>query len=146
VARPTALTPEVSRVICVAIRSGHYREVAAKRAGIHRDTLHTWERRGETGEEPYAEFSDAIKKAEAYAEAKLLRMIRKRFEGWQACAWVLERRFPQRWSGRVRSHVNDELDALTAKLKRSLDAETFAKVIDATREEAPSADAAPPRH
>jgi transposase len=115
-ARPTSLTPELARAICISLRNGSYREQAAACAGIHRNTLRNWLVRGEAGEEPFAGFLCALEKAEAIAERRLLSKIRRRADGWQALAWIMERRWPSRWSGRVRVTVSDHVDQLTAKL------------------------------
>lgn len=146
-ARPTSLTPEVQATICAAIERGHYREVAASLAGVTYRTLRNWEQRGETGEAPYAEFFHSLKNAEAIAEDNLLKQIANaapsmgKEQGadlWQARAWIMERRWPSRWSGRVRVTVNDELAAVLKRIEAKLDPETFAKVVDATREDAPA--------
>lgn len=155
--RPTLLTPEVQVAIVEAIRKGHYRETAANLAGITRRTISNWEQRGEAGEAPYAEFFLAIKRAEAEAEDALLDQIRTAQPAvsgpggagadlWQAKAWVMERRWPSRWGGRVRATVNDELAAVLRRIEAKLDPETFAKVVDATREDASSEGASEARH
>lgn len=146
-ARPTSLTPEVQETIIAAIRSGNYKATACSLAGIHRDTLHSWEVRGAAGEEPFASFSDALQKAEAEAEADLLTEIRTAQSStpgpggngpdlWQAKAWIMERRWPKRWAARVRTAVTEELDAFTDRLARRLDEATYRKVMDASREDA----------
>lgn len=145
--RPTKLTPEVQEQILADLRGGNYRTTACARAGIHRDTLYKWEQRGATGEEPYASFFDAIQKAEAEAEVEALTRIRtaqpavtgeggRGADLWQKDAWLMERRWPSRWGGRVRATVNDELAAVLKRIEAKLDPETFAKVVDATREDA----------
>ncbi len=118
-ARPTSLTPEVQEAILAAIRSGNYKRTAAQKAGICEKTLYNWEERGEKGEEPFAGFLQAVKKAEADAESVLLDEVRSAQPGvtgshgadlWQAKAWILERRWPKRWAARVRQAVTEELD------------------------------------
>jgi hypothetical protein len=127
--RPTSLTPEVQKRICQALRAGNYRETACAAGGIHKDSFYTWLKRGASGEEePYASFVVAVEKAEAAGEKKLLREIRSGVDNWQSRAWILERRWPGRWSGRVRVTVSDHVDALTAKLKA--DPELHRKVAD----------------
>lgn len=135
--RPTSLTPDVERRILTALRGGNYRETAAQAAGVHRNSIRNWLERGEAGEEPYASFLCAVEKAEAYGERKLLRAIRAGCDGWQSKAWIMERRWPGRWSGRVRVTVSDHVDALTAKLKA--DPELHRKVVDVLAREEPGA-------
>lgn len=142
----TRMTAEVKATILEAIRDGNYRVVACAKAGIHRDTLSGWEQRAKTGEEPYKAFVDELHQAEAEAEVKLVKEVRTAQPAvvgvsgpdlWQARAWFLERRFPKRWGLRVRAAVNEELEGLLDRLQKKLDAQTFEKVIDAAREEAP---------
>jgi len=145
--RPTSLTPAVQDAIASAMAKGHYRRTAALLAGISERTFYNWEERGENGEEPYATFLQAVKKAEAQAEAALLDEIRTAQgsipgEGgrgpdlWQAKAWVMERRWPKRWAARVRQAVTEEFDAFTDRLQRRLDDATYRRVMDASREDA----------
>ncbi len=133
--RPTSLTPDVQAIVVEAIGRGLYRETAAQLAGVVRKTLWNWEQRGEAGEEPYAEFFHAIKKAEAQAESDVIDGVRAGCEGWQSKAWIAERRWPSRWSGRVRVTVNDHVDALTAKLRS--DPELHRKVSDVLADQEP---------
>lgn len=113
-ARPTDLTPELQATVIEYIGHGCYVEIAAQAAGIHKATLYAWLKRGgkelkrlQKGKEPdpseaiYAEFNDAVKKAMAESESKAIQQIA--FAGrqqWQALAWYLERRFPERWRQR----------------------------------------------
>lgn len=150
----TQFTEAVRATVLGAIRSGNYRSVACAKAGIHRDTLSGWEQRAKEGEQPYKDFVDELHQAEAEAEDKLVSEVRNAQPAlvgvsgpdlWQARAWFLERRFPKRWGLRVRAAVSEELDALLDRLQKKLDTETFERVIDAAREEAPS-EAREPRH
>lgn len=146
--RPTSLTPEVLAVIVDAVRKGNYFRTAAQLAGICERTFYSWQERGLKGEEPYSEFLHAVKSAEAEAESKLLDEIRcaqgsipgeggRGPDLWQSKAWVMERRWPKRWATRVRTAVTEEIDAFTDRLQRRLDEETYRKVLDASREDAP---------
>lgn len=156
-ARPTLLTQEVQMLVVASLRNGNYRRVAARLAGISERTLYNWEERGETGEEPYASFLQAMKSAEAESEAELLTEIRgaqpaipgeggRGADIWQAKAWIMERRWPSRWGGRVRATVDSELAAVLKRIEAKLDPETFAKVVDATREDASASSGAEQRH
>jgi hypothetical protein len=44
--RPTKLTPSLQHRICDRLRKGNYIETAAADAGIHKDTLYAWLKRG----------------------------------------------------------------------------------------------------
>ncbi len=135
--RPTSLTPEVLAAIETAIEAGNYRSTAAAAAGVHRNTLINWEKRGEAGEEPYAGFLCALQSAEARSEMALLAEIRgaqgavagvQGADPWQSKAWMLERRFASRWCARVKQQVTEHVDALTDKLKA--DPDLHRRVVD----------------
>lgn len=114
--RPTKLTPEIQEKICNAIRAGNYIETAAAYSGVAKSTVFDWMRRGAREKErvgkntrarirkkevPYVEFSDAVEKALADAEVIDVDIIRRAAkENWQAAAWRLERKFPDRWGRR----------------------------------------------
>jgi transposase len=104
--RPTKLDADTSERICQAIRGGNYIETAAAIAGIHRDTLYSWLKRGRTEEEGiHRDFVEEIDQALALAEKNALQTIEKAsVDHWQAAAWRLERRFPERW-GRKRLEI-----------------------------------------
>ena len=104
--RPTRLTPEVQQKLIQAIATGNTRRTAAAYAGVSITTLEEWLARGK-GTAPraqtkiYADFADAVEKAEADAVATSVALIRQASQrNWTAAAWWLERRYPQEW-GRV---------------------------------------------
>jgi len=136
------LTPETHALIVEMLRKGHYRKVACAKARITERTLQYWIARGEAGIEPYAAFVIDMAEAEAAIEDELLTAIREAqpaipevrgADVWTSRAWIMERRWPKRWSGRVRVSVNEEIDMFTSKLKAK--PELYTKVIDALREE-----------
>lgn len=141
---PTKLTEEMATVILDAIEAGNYKGTACALVGVHRDTLHNWEQLGAQGKEPFAGFVERLRVAEAKAEVGLLAEIRGARGGskhdapdvWTSRAWIMERRFAKRWGLRVKAAVNEELESLLRRLESRLDADTFGKVIDATREDA----------
>lgn len=154
-ARPTSLTPEIQATIVESLRKGNYRTTAAALAGVHRNTILNWIAWGAEGKAPYAAFCEAVEKAEAESEAELVDEVRNARAAvvglsgpdlWQARMTLLERRFPHRWSARVRTTVDEELSALMKRLEERLDEDTYAKVIDASREDAPGEGADSPRH
>lgn len=94
--RPTKKTEQRVEALLQSLRAGASRQRSAALAGIHRDTLHEWMKQDPA-------FSDAIEKAEAFAEARFLSRVATAAENersWQAAAWILERRFPKEWSKR----------------------------------------------
>lgn len=141
------LTPELQATIVAALEKGNYRSTAAAAAGIHRNTLINWERWGEEGKEPFAAFMSAMQAAEARAEMTLLEDIRtarpaitggQGADVWAAKAWILARRFSSRWSERVKQTVQENVEALTNRLKSKpeLHAEVV-RVLDVDQEPAP---------
>jgi transposase len=107
--RPTKLTAELQAKVCDAIRAGNYLETAAAFAGIRKATFHNWLRRGARQTQGiYHAFSEAVEKALADSEARDVALIAKAAADgqWQAAAWRLERKFPERWGRRDRHQVD----------------------------------------
>jgi hypothetical protein len=133
--RPTSCTPETQEKILNALRAGNYRVAACKWAGIDQDTFCRWMNRAKTGEQPFAEFAEQVKQAEAQAEAALVATIRKAAaDHWQAAAWLLERKYVVRWGRRdlswervqreARQAAQAEMGAIPLEeLERMLEAE-----------------------
>jgi len=84
-----------------ALRSGSYRIDACRAAGIHYNTLLSWEKKGESqtsGE--YVDFLDALRRAEAEAVVSNVEVITRAAQDgdWRAAAWFLEHKYPDKWS------------------------------------------------
>jgi len=132
-ARPSKLTPEVQEKIARAIRAGNYPEVAARHAGIHPATYYRWMERGELEgdapeDDPYRSFRAEVERALADAEAGEVGLIIQSAKAgdWRAAAWLLERRFGERWGRRERvEQVDvrdpDEASELDAEIERLLE-------------------------
>lgn len=107
--RTLTLTDELSKAICDNVRLGSWAETAAAAAGVSRMTICRWLRAGKKAaskpvskrtadEKRLAKFSEDM--AIAAAESEMLDIARIAQAGqtvWQACAWRLERRYPDRW-------------------------------------------------
>lgn len=108
--RPTKLNPELQEKICQAIRAGNYIETAAAYAGVNKSTLYDWLKRGGRAKSgKYKEFSNAVEKALAEAEVRDVFIIGKAAEeNWQAAAWRLERKFPERWGRKERLRSEEQ--------------------------------------
>lgn len=134
--RPSKFTPERAAEIIAGVRAGLPREVAARRAGVDASTVYRWLSAGKDAEAgEFRDFLQSIEKADADCEALLLTRIqnaarggevvsRKTIRGkdgatrteeqlsrpeWTAAAWILERKFRDRW-GR-----NDRLELIVER-------------------------------
>jgi transposase len=85
------------------VAQGYIREVAAQAWGIAATTVYRWMKRGEP-DRPFGEFCTALKRADAEAEIACLRTIKAAANAgdWKAAAWMLERRYPEKWGRRPR--------------------------------------------
>lgn len=118
----TVLTPEILEAVGLLLSEGHYKETVADFLGISRMTWWNWEQRGEREPDSvYGEFLYVVKKASAAAEILLFRGIRAGFDGWQSKAWIMERRFPQRWGKRIDITVRQEAERLAAEVGCSVE-------------------------
>ena len=124
----TVMTDEAKAKIVKAVRLGLWPDRAAEMHGIRPSSMRNERKRD-------AEFATALKEAEAQAEAsvhgKILRHMDKQ---WTACAWMLERRWPQRWAKREIVDVGAGSDA-----KRLLEQiQTMRQVSQMPTEEPPA--------
>lgn len=97
--RPSKLTPKVQQKLVDAIKSGNYYDAACSYAGIDYSTFRRWMEKGEQQRKgKFRDFCEAIKKAEAEAEIRIVALWQKQIpENWQAARDFLERRYPERW-------------------------------------------------
>jgi transposase len=136
--RSSKLTPEVQEKIVQALHVGMYHKQAAAFAGISVSSFYAWIAKGEQDDEqgldtPFARFRHAVEGAEAKGEAELLGLITLAARtSWQAAAWRLERKHPEKWARRgpgseitpqmLHEALDEELVDLENEL-RSLEAE-----------------------
>ena len=88
---------------CGLIAKGHFVEPAAMKCGIPPSTARAWIRKGHRDASEglfsvYYDFSAAVALALADAEDYFLQGVLNDPRGWRRFAYLLERRFPQRWS------------------------------------------------
>jgi hypothetical protein len=96
------LTADVRASIVKLVAQGNYLETAAAANGVSKQAIHAWMKTAARKEDPeLQEFLIAIEKAKAESEAYDLRKIGMSDE-WQAAAWRLERRSPDRWGRKAR--------------------------------------------
>lgn len=160
--RPTKLTPQVQKRLVSAIRAGNSIEASAASAGIDERTFYNWMKQGQSEDGPdeiYIQFFQDIKKAQAYAEMKSLATVRKAGSGyqtktvktttkqdgsvetvvtvgkeinWQAAAWYLERKYPERWGNtqKVRFEVEKELEKVLTALESKLSPDVYSQLLE----------------
>jgi hypothetical protein len=80
------------------LRKGCTIEAACQAANIGRSTYYTW-----LDEIP--QFKEFVNATESDVEANLLDQIAN-YGDWRAAAWILERRYPQRWGQKRELDVN----------------------------------------
>lgn len=107
------LTEDLIRQISDVIRQGAYVETAVAFCGISKDSFYRWLRLAQSENPPpfTKELSYAIEKALGEAELRDLAVIdRAAQQGvWQAAAWRLERRSPQRWGRQAKVQLEHSL-------------------------------------
>jgi hypothetical protein len=102
--RPTRQSEETQARICRVVAFGNSVECGAALSGVGRRTVFIWILRGEKEHRgPYHAFAVAYRKAQAAAEVRDVAAIRAAALAgtWQASAWLLERRHPERWARTV---------------------------------------------
>jgi transposase len=124
--RPLELTRDMIETVKTLLPRSLYVETVADVLGVHRVTFRRWVKAGaveqrhrDRGKPPnpkfnlHCELCITVKKAMGQTEADFLSQIQTAgIDTWQALAWVLERRFPDKW-GLNRAEVRE--------LKRRLD-------------------------
>lgn len=93
-----------------------------------------------TEEWPYAVFLYQIEKAQAAAEIRNLTIIQRaagdgETGSWQAAAWILERKFPDRFGRRERINLSGAEDGDPIKVEQSLSVENLEAAIERMRRE-----------
>jgi transposase len=111
--RPSKFSIESQEIICKAIANGSTYAEAAELAGVTYNTLLNWKHRGEQAKSgKLFEFFNTLKKAEDQSEAELLSRIvdaGRDPKHWQANAWILERRMPDRWGRKDKIEMSGDV-------------------------------------
>jgi transposase len=125
VARPSKYTLETVAKIVQAIEQGASFEVAAAYASISYQTFNVWRKQ-------FPEFSESIKGAEAQAEVTWLERIEAAAANgtWQAAAWKLERRYPDRWGRKERLELSTRREAERLAEELGLNADELIRVAE----------------
>lgn len=144
VGRPSKLTPLVKERLLNALKRGAHIETACSAAGVDYTTVREWMQRGQ-GTHPrrsqakeFIEFAEEMTRAIADSEMALLTIIRQAgHTDARHAAWIMERRFPERWANtqriqvQVEKEVEAELEQMFDSLESRLDPVTYEKVVNA---------------
>lgn len=119
--RPVKLTKKIQDEVVKLLKTGNYIETVSAYVGISKTTFYDWLKRGarekdrvernpkariRKDEKPFVDFSNAVQKAMAHAEIRDVTLIAKASEEyWQASAWRLERKFPDRWGRKEQQKI-----------------------------------------
>lgn len=103
-------TPETRERILALLRGGNFHETAYKAAGISKQTFYDWMKTD-------PDFSDAVEKAEEEAIAfHVSQVTQASINGvWQASAWFLERKRPDRFGRQDRRPEGAERQEITIR-------------------------------
>ena len=141
--KPTKFNPETSAKIIEGVRRGSWLEISATAAGIDRLTLLDWLKTGNRAKEKIAreqpvtqlerllsDFVDEVHKAQAEGEMiDLERINRAADTTWQAAAWRLERRHPERWAQRI-EHSGEIRGGNVRDMISEMDDDAFNNFVD----------------
>ena len=104
VGRKSCLDDRITELVLQVLRAGGYDETAANRAGVTVKCFYEWLRKGDpAGTDPerarYRAFRAEVEKARAESESRSVALVAQAAAtNWQAAAWLLERRWPERWA------------------------------------------------
>jgi hypothetical protein len=123
-----------------ALAAGNFLSTAAQLAGLSKQTVYNWIRRGEAGEHPYDRFVDAYQKASAVAEVAAVAAIRAAGaagpEYWLASQTFLERRFPDRWARRQDRKIGPPVIVVKPTREAVATVERQVRVVEASTQSA----------
>jgi len=135
--RPPKLTADVVGKILMAVRAGNYPEVAARWAGISAATYYRW---CKDPRPPYVAFRAALDMADAECEAMVIgNLARLSRTSTRAAAFLLERRWPEKWAKSRRLPPEPSADTPTAPPPpQHIEARTFSipELVASQREQA----------
>lgn len=115
VGRPlTTMTKENIEAVLRAVRMGLHPDRAAEAAGISAGTMRKHKLRNQ-------EFATALKEAAAEAEKSYLgRIIQHSETQWTAAAWILERRWAERWRKKDSDDIRRKLRSEPVKDQKDM--------------------------
>lgn len=129
--RPTKLTPELIGEAAAFIQGGAYATTVQRALGVSESAWYAWLDRGRAAltkapsrlnatDVLCAEFVIRIDQADALGELKLGLGPAAGMLGWQGMAWMMERKWPDRWGrSRAEAPTGGSLDALVEAIGKA---------------------------
>ena len=125
-----------------AISVGAYIEDACVFAGISSRQFRRWRELAEQGVEPYAEKWEEINKSESQAIVRNLFNIQNASNNgtWQASAWLLERKYPNKYGKKDTVNILDNQNNFDVELywsdgNKFVEGEVVSEMSDTKKEE-----------
>ncbi len=125
-----------------AISVGAYIEDACVFAGISSRQFRRWRELAEQGVEPYAEKWEEINKSESQAIVRNLFNIQNASNNgtWQASAWLLERKYPDKYGKKDTVNILDNQNNFDVELywsdgNKFVEGEVVSEMSDTKKEE-----------
>ena len=122
-ARPSALTDEISKQICDSLKLGATKKASAESAGIDYATFNNWMKRGAVEKRgKFVQFFKAVGHAEAFCFRNMAATIAKAAADgdWRAAETFLKRRDPENWGDRSKLDLTVSESDVTAAIEREL--------------------------
>jgi len=137
------LTDGVRAKLFFAVAQGAPWDIAARASGITDKTFQNWRKWAKEGKEPYAGLMVELSEAEATAEVGILTTLQSASKGQlpssakpDAAAWILERRYPERYGRRQAVALEHSGQVDTATLTPDERAQKRAEILARTERRA----------
>lgn len=131
--RPNKLTPERQERILECLRKGYSMQATAALSGVGKTTIYDWLRKAREGDEMYAVFLEAMEHAAATFESEAVDAIvgAGKDGKWQAYAWMIERKHPERYGRHTTTrHEGHEGGAIEFSLNMNVGKEPIQRIVE----------------
>jgi len=108
----TKLTEEKIQLASKLIGAGNTVKTIYGALGVSKQTWYNWLDKGSKAKSGlYRKLYEEVEKAESRAESRYVTIIAQAAEeNWQAAAWMLERKYPERWGRKDKVDLSADKD------------------------------------